>query len=70
MYTLAELQAMPTIAVGQNADLKLETPTRRVWLSRMTVADGAPYPNQVTEEYRDPNGQWGSGPVRIYRARA
>jgi hypothetical protein len=70
MYTLTELEALPTLMVGQTDDLKIETPTHRVWLSRMTVADGMPYPNQVTEEYRNPGEHWGQSRVRIYRARA
>lgn len=49
-YRLSELQALPTISHGQDADLKIETKTRRVWLSRMTVADGMPYNNMVTIE--------------------
>ena len=49
-YTLAELNALPTLSVGQDADLKIETNTRRVWLFRMTKADGMPYDNQVTIE--------------------
>jgi len=69
MYTLAELEAMPTLTVGQADDLKIETETRRVWLSRLGVADGMPYANQVTEEYRDPGQHWGQSRVRTYRAR-
>lgn len=49
-YTKEELKAMPTIHSGQYDNLKIETPTMRVWLSRMTVADGMPYNNQVTVE--------------------
>ena len=50
IYTLAELEAMPTITVGQADDLKVETENRRVWLSRCTVEDGEPYNNKVTVE--------------------
>lgn len=51
--TLKELEAMPTLSVGQADDLKIETADTRVWLSRMTVEDGQPYDNQVTvEKYR------------------
>lgn len=56
-YTLAELQALPTITVGQDSNLKVENDGLRVWLSRMGIEDGAPYPHQVTVEmYR--YGQW------------
>lgn len=51
-YTLAELEALPTISAGQTDDLKIETDTRRVWLARTGVADGEAYDNRVTiEEY-------------------
>ena len=56
-YTKEELKAMPTIHSGQYDNLKIETPTKRVWLSRMTVADGMPYNNQVTVE-KLINGCW------------
>lgn len=57
MRTLAELQSMPTLAVGQTCNLKIDRGNRRVWLSRMTVADGAPYDDQVTVEILD-RGRW------------
>jgi hypothetical protein len=58
-YTLAELSALPTLSQGQADDLKIDTGTDRVWLSRMTVADGMPYDNQVTEEYfNQETGAW------------
>ena len=55
-YTLEELEAMPTIHQGQDANLKqkivaLNTDELRVvfyvWLSRMTVEDGEEYNNKV-----------------------
>lgn len=49
-YTLAELEALPTLAVGQADDLKIETESVRVWLSRCTIEDGEPYNNKVTVE--------------------
>lgn len=49
-YGLAELEAIETLSVGQSDDLKLDTQTTRVWLSRCTIADGMPYNNQVTIE--------------------
>jgi len=72
-YTLNELEALPTLRVGHFDDLKVETPDTRVWLSRMTKADGADYDNAVTvdklrkgcwvtiEEYEaqpEPNGPY------------
>lgn len=56
-YTLAELQALDTLHGGQYDDLKVEEGTLRVWLSRMTVADGQPYNNQVTVEDVDAAGR-------------
>ena len=50
MYTLKQLQSMPTITQGHFDDLKVETENTKVWLSRMTVEDGMPYNNQVTIE--------------------
>ena len=56
-YTLGELEDMPIITEGHTDDLKVEEMIYgvkvRVWLSRMTVADGMPYDNQVTVEYLD-----------------
>ena len=58
-FTLAELQAMPTLSVGQADDLKLEGEGHRVWLSRCGVADGEPYPNKVTvERFSAGTGTW------------
>ena len=48
--SLEELEAMPTIKQGHTDDLKISTPTTRVWLSRLTVEDGQPYNNMVTVE--------------------
>lgn len=49
-YSLKELQAMPTIEQGHFDNLKVQTDTTKVWLSRCTVADGEPYNNKVTIE--------------------
>ena len=46
---------MPTLAVGQAADLKLETETMRVWISRCGRVDGELRPVQV--EYLT-DGRW------------
>ena len=66
IYTLAELQALPTIEQASTGNLKVKAPKKRVWLSQMTVADGAPYNNQVTiETYA--NGSW--APILTYQAK-
>lgn len=49
-HTLRELEALPTLTQGQADDLKWESDTRRVWLSRCDVADGEPWDNKVTVE--------------------
>jgi hypothetical protein len=71
-YTLEELQALRTISSTNFDNLKVSVTTEtfptphhcravftsyRVWLSRMTVADGAEYDNQVTVEQLI-NGNW------------
>ena len=66
-YTAKELEKMPTISEGQADDLKVEKKSKyRIWLSRMTIEDGMPYNNQVTEEKFDSkSGSWKT--VREYR---
>ena len=50
-WTLDALRGRPTLVVGQTDDLKVEMPgLMKIWLSRMTVADGAAYDNEVTVE--------------------
>ena len=59
IYTLQELEAMPTLTVGQADNLKIENETIRIWLSRCSVADGEPYDNKVTVEmYDNHEGKW------------
>lgn len=65
-YSLKELEDMKTIGVGQYDDLKIQTSKMRVWLSRMTVADGEKYNNKVTVE-RKKDGYWEK--VREYQAK-
>jgi hypothetical protein len=59
-WTAGELEEMETLCTGQFDDLKLEFKRpvpHRVWLSRMTVDDGAEVDNLVTvTELRD--GLW------------
>lgn len=50
-----DLKEMPTLHVGQYADLKIDTGTTRVWVSRMRISDGETQPMQV-ERLRD--GRW------------
>lgn len=71
IYTLAELKAMPNLGDSHYDDLKVDTgiadPNRiRIWLSRMSKEDGAPYDNQVTIEQWD-GDKWVI--VKQYRAR-
>jgi hypothetical protein len=57
-YSLNELEAMPTIRQGHCDDLKVKTDDTRVWLSRMTVADGMEYNNQVQVYKLNKNHDW------------
>ncbi len=57
MFTLRELQKMPTISQGHSEDLKYETGSTRVWLSRCGVEDGMPVDNMVTIE-KLVGGRW------------
>ena len=66
MYTLTELQAMPTIRQAWTGNLKVQTKFKRIWLSRMTIEDGADYNNQVTVE-RCRDGSW--YPAITYQAK-
>ena len=50
-----DLKDMPTLHVGQYADLKIDTGTTRVWVSRVRLHDGETQPVQV-EKLR--NGRW------------
>lgn len=56
-WLAADLEDRETIHHGQFDNLKIDTGELRVWLSRMTVADGMPYDNQVTVEFLR-NGRW------------
>lgn len=55
-FTLKELENMETISQGHTDDLKYESDSIRIWLSRMTTEDGMPYNNQVTVEFYNPKG--------------
>jgi hypothetical protein len=49
-YTARQLRNLPTISQGQFSNLKIDDGKHRVWLSRMTVADGMPYNNAIEVE--------------------
>ena len=49
-YTVAALEAMPTLSVSQAYDLKIDDGRTRVWLARCGIDDGAAYDNGVTVE--------------------
>lgn len=59
IYTLKELESMPTLEHGHDADLKVEDIERgiRIWLSRLGVEDGMPFDNAVIIEKRI-NDKW------------
>lgn len=52
IYTLQELEGLSTLDTGHFDNLKVQSQNGniRIWLSRMTREDGAPYDNQVTVE--------------------
>ena len=56
-YTLAELENLPTLTVGQADDLKIDDGSTRVWLCRCGIEDGMPYDNQVTVQ-KLADGRW------------
>ena len=64
-YTLNELEEMLTLASSQADNLKIDTGTIRVWLSRCTIADGEPHNNKVSVEYLE-GGGWKT--IRTYEA--
>ena len=55
MFTIEELEALPTLAIGQTCDLKYESGSVRVWVQRNP--DGPD--NHVTVEVLDSEaGRW------------
>lgn len=56
-WSVGELEDMPTLCHGQAADLKIETKTIRVWLSRCGPEDGETQPIQFE---RLIEGKWTS----------
>jgi len=49
-YTRAELESLPTLAVGQADNLKIDDGSTRVWLCRCGIADGMALDALVTVE--------------------
>lgn len=49
-FTLKEIKALPTIRSSHFDNLKIDTGSDRIWISRMTIQDGMPYNNQITHE--------------------
>lgn len=53
-HTAGELRDMPTLAVGQTDNLKIDNGDGwRVWLARTTVEDGEPYDDRISVEHYD-----------------
>lgn len=52
-----ELMALPTLSQGHMDNLKFDDGKHRIWVSRMSVADGAPEDNQIHFETLQ-GGRW------------
>ena len=65
-YSLQELNSLPTLGDSHFDNLKVETNTTRVWLSRGRVEDGEPFNNKVTVENYI-NNDWEI--TRVYQAK-
>tara|TARA_R100001244_G_scaffold101207_1_gene75422 strand:- start:176 stop:487 length:312 start_codon:yes stop_codon:yes gene_type:complete len=56
-FTAKALDVLDTVIVGHECNCKVDTGSMRIWLSRLTTLDDAPYDNQITVEVlRD--GTW------------
>lgn len=49
-YTLKHLDSLPTLSQGHVDDLKIDNVWERIWLSRLTRADGVEFDHMVTVE--------------------
>ena len=49
-FTVVELNEMPRLRSGHFSNLVYDDGQYRIWLSRMTVADGAPFDNVIEVE--------------------
>lgn len=56
-WSRADLAQRPTLHQGHHADLKVETPTERVWLSRLLPADGG-LVNGIFVSHKREDGTW------------
>lgn len=56
-YSLKDLHGIKTLSKSHFEDLKVETETERVWLSRCTTEDGEEFNNKVIVE-KPINGYW------------
>lgn len=61
-YTAQELHDLPTLEQGHFSNLKLVSPNRRIWLSRLTKEDGQQFDHAVEEELLV-DGNWVLGPI-------
>jgi len=57
MLTVDEILEMNTIRQGHFDNLKYDNGNTRIWVSRMTVADGAGCNKEITVEHLI-NGNW------------
>jgi hypothetical protein len=48
---MENLNDLPTLSQGHDADLKIDAPPVRVWISRMTREDGAEFDNGIVIEH-------------------
>ena len=66
-YSLDELENMETLAQSHTDNLKFNDGNIKIWLSRMTIADGAPCNNEVTvEKFNSKTGTWDT--IEVYEA--
>ena len=58
-YTARALNKLETIRQGTTCNLKIDTGSCRVWLSRLSTMDGMPYDNMNTVEmWQSKDGLW------------
>lgn len=57
-YSLAEIRAMPVIGQSWADDLLRDDGENRLWVSRLTTADGALWDNGITAEKLSSAGKW------------
>ena len=58
-YTARALNKLETIRQGTTCNLKIDTGSCRVWLSRLSTMDGMHYDNMITVEmWQSKDGLW------------